>query len=135
MKKILSSIGLVAGLTLVAQAQNLQYVLNNSTVPIGASNVTTLVSHVGNEVGIHANIKLTGAGTAGVYFTLEASNDNVNWATTQHNFWLAANGATAVQRYTNFTINAIPFLRMTVHNTNSVAVTNSYIIVNNKRTF
>ncbi len=128
-------IGLAVGLTLGAQAQNIQYILNSGVVPIGASNVTTLVSHVGPEVSIQTTFALTGAGTAGLFFILEASNDNSRWATTPHNFWRAANGATAVNHITNFNVGAYPFLRLTVHNTNSVAATNSYITVNNKRAF
>lgn len=135
MKKILTLIGLVAGLTLSAQAQNIQYLLNNGVIPIGASNVVTFVAHQGEKISVQTSFQLTGAGTAGLFFTFEASNDNTRWATTPFNFWRAANGATAVNHLTNFTVDAAPFMRLTVHNTNSVAVTNSYITVNNKRAF
>lgn len=135
MKKLLSLIGLVVGLSLGTQAQNVQYILNNGVVPIGASNVVTFTSHVGNEIGVQINVGLTGAGTSGIALVFEQSNNNSTWSTTPIQFWRAANGATSVSHYTNFTINAAPFMRVTVHNTNSVAVTNSTITINNKRAY
>lgn len=135
MKKLLSLIGLVAGLTLSAQAQNIQYLLNNGVVPIGASNVVTFASHLGTEIGVQIDVGLTGAGTSGIAVVFEQSNNGTTWSTHPAQFWRAGNGATKVNHYTNFTINAAPFMRATIHNTNSVAVTNSTITINNKRMF
>ena len=124
--KALGIIGLVAGLSLGAQAQNVQYLVNG-VIPIGASNVVTAVAVDGQKIAVQLDIKLTGAGTAGVACILEASNNNTNWSTTPVQFWRAANGTTQVSHLTNFDIGPYTFLRWTIHNTNSVAVTNSVI--------
>lgn len=128
-------IGLVAGLTLGVQAQNIQYLVNNSTVPIGLSNVVTAVAVDGQDIAVQLDVKLTGAGTSGIALILEASNNNTNWSPTPIQFWRAANGATAVTHMTNFDVSAYPFLRWTIHNTNSVAVTNSTITMFTKKDY
>lgn len=126
-KKFCGIIGLAAGLTLGAQAQEYQSLLAaDGVVPIGLSNVVTFVAHKGSVMSIQSNTKLTGAGTSGLAVILEASNDNSTWSTTPLQYWRAANGATAVSHLTNFTATA-PFYRATIHNTNSVAITNSTI--------
>lgn len=127
--KAFGIIGLACGLTLGAQAQEYQALLaTDGVVPIGASNVVTFVAHKGSVVNFQLNTKLTGAGTSGLAVILEASNDASTWSTTPIQFWRAANGATAVSHSTNFTVFA-PFYRATIHNTNSVAITNSTISV------
>lgn len=129
--KTLGVIGLTAGLMLASvgetSAQNVQYLLNNGVIPIGLSNVVTFTAVEGQEVSIQYDIKLTGAGTAGVCTVIEASNNNTNWSTTPYQFFRAANGATMVSHLTNFDVGPYTFLRATIHNTNSVAVTNSTI--------
>lgn len=135
MKKLFSIIGLVAGLVLAAQAQTVQYLVNNSTIPIGASNVVTAVAVEGQNVAVQLNVKLTGAGTSGIAAVLEASNDNTTWSPTTVQFWRAANGATAVNHITNFNVGPFTFLRWTLHNTNSVAVTNSTITMIAKKDY
>jgi hypothetical protein len=116
-------------------AQNIQYLLSNSTIPIGLSNRVTATAVEAQKVGVGIDVKLTGAGTSGIAFILDVSNDNTNWCATPIQFWRAANGATAVTHYTNFTVDAAPFLRWTIHNSNSVAVTNSTITMNAKKDY
>ena len=126
MKKLFSIIGLVAGL-LSAQAQEFQSVLAaEGVIPIGLSNVVTIAATKGSVVSFQLNTKLTGAGTSGIAVIVEGSNDNSTWSTTPIQFWRAANGATAVSHVTNFTL-TYPFARLTIHNTNTLAVTNSTI--------
>lgn len=126
----LGIIGLAAGLALNAQAQvDTQTLLDSSgVIPIGASNVVTFTAIKGSSANFQLNTKLTGAGTSGIAVIIEGSNDNSTWASTPIQFWRAANGATAVGHITNFTL-PYPFVRATLHNTNSVAVTNSTITV------
>jgi len=127
--KTFGIIGLGAGLTLGAQAQESQSLLaTEGVVPIGLSNVVTFAANKGAVAHFQLNTKLTGAGTSGLAVILEASNDASTWSTTPIQFWRAANGATAVSHATNFTVTA-PFYRATIHNTNSVAITNSTISV------
>ena len=135
MKKFLLSSLLAAGFALGVTAQDIIYLLNNGTVPIGLSNVYTFSAVRGADVTIQATTKLTGAGTSGIGYVIDTSVDNSNWSTTPNQFWRAANGATAVSHLTNFNITSAPFVRLTVHNTNSVAVTNSTITVNVKRLY
>lgn len=135
MKKMFSIIGLAAGMVLAAQAQTVQYLVNNSTIPIGASNVVTAVAVEGQNVAVQLNVKLTGAGTSGIAAVLEASNDNTTWSPTTVQFWRAANGTTAVNHITNFNVGPFTFLRWTLHNTNSVAVTNSTITMIAKKDY
>ena len=119
----------IVGLALGAQAQDYQSLLDSTgVVPIGASNVVTFVANKGTVASFHVTAKLTGAGTSGLAVVLEQSNDNSSWATTPIQFWRATTGATAFNHVTNFTLTA-PFYRATIHNTNSVAVTNSTISV------
>lgn len=136
MKNILKIAGLAAALCATRlYGQDIQYLLNNGVVPIGASNVFKAASHRGSNVVIQTAFQLTGAGTAGVAFVLEASNDYATWSSTPHQFWRAANGATEVKHATNFNIGGAPFLRITCHNTNSLALTNSTITLHNKPDF
>lgn len=133
--KFLGIIGLATGLTLGAQAQDYQPLLDTSgVVPIGASNVVTFAAHKGSVINFQLNTKLTGAGTSGLAVILEASNDASTWSTTPIQFWRAANGSTAVSHSTNFTVVA-PFYRATIHNTNSLAITNSTINVSVKQNY
>ena len=133
--KALGIIGLVAGLSLGAQAQDYQSLLaSTGVVPIGASNVVTFAAVAGSTANFQMNTKLTGAGTSGVAVILEQSNDGSVWSTTPVQFWRASSGATAVSHMTNFTLTA-PFYRATIHNTNSLAVTNSTISVVVKRDY
>lgn len=133
--KAIGIIVLVAGLSLGAQAQSVQYLVNNGVVPIGASNVVTAVAVEGQKISVQLDVKLTGAGTAGVACILEASNNNSTWSPTPIQFWRAANGATAVNHITNFDVGPYTFLRWTIHNTNSVAVTNSTITMIAKKDY
>lgn len=127
--KICGIIGIACAFTVGAKAQDQQYLLSLSgVVPIGASNVVTFAAVNGTTANFQLNTKLTGAGTSGIAVVLEQSNDNSTWSTTPIQFWRAANGATAVSHMTNFTLTA-PFYRATIHNTNSLAVTNSTISV------
>lgn len=127
--KTLGIIGLASGLSLGARAQEYQALLSSDgVVPIGGSNIVTFVATKGSVASFHVTAKLTGAGTSGLAVILEQSNDNSNWATTPVQFWRATTGATAFNHVTNFTLTA-PFYRATIHNTNSVAVTNSTISV------
>lgn len=133
--KLLAFAGVLLAGALQVQAQNIQYLLSNGTIPIGLSNRVTCTAVEAQKVGIGIDLKLTGAGTSGIAFILECSNDNTNWCTTPTQFWRAANGTTAVTHYTNFTVDAAPFLRWVIHNTNSVAVTNSTITMNAKKDY
>lgn len=127
--KVCGVLGLAIGLSLPAQAQDYQSLLDSTgVIPIGLSNVVTFVATKGSTVNFQLNTKLTGAGTSGLAVILDSSNDNSTWSTTPIQFWRAANGATAVSHSTNFTLTA-PYYRATIHNTNSVAVTNSTISV------
>lgn len=134
LEKIKNSVrvGLLAfGLAFSAsvKAQSVQYLMANTTVPIGLSNIVSGLTAVkGSKISVHVHdLKLTGAGTSGVAFVLEASNNNTDWTTTTVQFWRAANGATAVGHITNLDIGPFSFLRWKIHNSNSVAVTNTTV--------
>lgn len=125
-----------ASAPIAAHAQNVQYILNNDVIPITGSITSAVVAVEGQKIAVQfASVKLTGAGTSGIAAIMDVSNDNSNWSTTPVQFWQAANGATAISHMTNFDIGPYCFLRFRVHNTNSVAVTNSTITLINKKDF
>lgn len=120
---------LLALTSLDAFAQQIQNLISSSTttVPAQASNAlaTAFSTTRGKDVYIQASFALTGAGTSGVLFSFDTSADNSVWQTGTHSFWIPASGTTAVKHATNWTINAVPFMRLNIiHNTNAAIVTN-----------
>lgn len=118
-----------------AQAQ-LQTLYADGTVPVVVSNVPNALidAKYAKDVSLQVQFKLHSAGTSGVAFVLDSSNDNVNWKTGTQNFWLAANGTTAVGTNINYAVNGLPYLRLAyVHNTNNAVVTNLIVTAFTKR--
>jgi hypothetical protein len=113
-----------------AFAQSPVVLLNGGTnnVPADTTNAVNLVlgRFPGSVTAVGADIKLAGAGTAGVLFTFQAGIDGSNWDTAK-TFTLRANGnGTSVNTtITNFTVSGYPYLKLvSIANSNATAVTN-----------
>jgi hypothetical protein len=113
-----------------AFAQSPVTLINGGTnnIPADTTNTYSLVlgRFPGSVTAVAADIKLAGAGTAGVLFTFQAGVDGSNWDTAK-TFTLRANGnGTAVNTtITNFTVSGYPYLKLvSAANTNATAVTN-----------
>ena len=135
MKYIIAILGALAFLATASNAQNIQYILSGTqTVPAGASNVNVSVPVAYSaNANLQFSANLTGAGTSMARIIVDESNDNSTWNTAVRTFNWTANGTTPVHLTTNLVVNAAPFLRFSIHNTNSVPITNISFSVATKR--
>lgn len=108
-----SPVTLISGTTIAAQATS------NYT-----HNITLTKAQ---DVAFQLSFQGAGAGTDNVTVTFKESVDGSTWSTTPTKTWVvAANGNTAVALTTNFTVNALGYLRVaSIANASaSVAMTN-----------
>lgn len=133
MKKLITILGALAMLATASHAQstnhanpNLYYLLSGvQTVPAGASNLNHSIAFWNSaNVNMQFSANLTGAGTAVARIIIDESNDGVTWNSAVRTFNWTAAGATPVHLTTNLAINAAPYLKFSIHNTNSVPITN-----------
>ena len=125
MKKIILMAALAA-LTLTARAQDYQVLRSGTqTVTGGTSNLQAVIKlKEAAQVSFQYSFKLTGAGTTGVLFSVDGSNDGQNWQSNITSWVRSGNGTTAVTGLTNFNFAATPFIRVLIHNTNAATATN-----------
>lgn len=126
MKKLLCTLLALMAFAVSASAQSYTALKRDTnTVLGGTSNLTETVRlSSSSQVSFQYSFKLTGAGTTGVLFSVDGSNDATNWQTGIASWVRSGNGTTAVTGLTNFNFGATPFVRVQIHNTNAAVATN-----------
>ena len=126
MNKLVLLLTLVAGLVAAKAQDN----VNNywSATPLFSTaslpgrvltngvSVTNVFRVSGKDLGLQWNVQASGASTSNAIATVAKSIDGRNWDTLA-TFTLAASGTTPVSVSTNYTVNAIPWVRVVVTTT------------------
>jgi hypothetical protein len=120
MKTILTAfkaITLLVLCTLAATAQQYSPVtlIDGTTIAASATSNYThdVVLTKASDVAFQLSFQGDGAGTDAVTVTFKESVDGSTWSTTPTKTWIvAANGNTAVALTTNFTVNALGYIRL-----------------------
>lgn len=137
MKRILSLI-IAAASVICASAADYYYIpmTVNATNALAATSTNSYTTQLVmdaqkyKEVGIAVSLKLTGAGTTPVIFSVQESLDGSTWATTpKHVFSVTPAGTAERNVVTNITANAVGYFRISaIQNDNSAAVTNLSVV-------
>jgi len=138
-KILLAAVAAVALLALCTpHAAAQQYGILSQLYDGGTNNIaaTTTNSAVAKIIGVtkyddlalDIKFSLTGAGTSNIVFKLDEGTDGVNWLANTRTITMAANGTNAVYLPTNYTVNAMGYLRLNVvENPATNAITNLQI--------
>lgn len=137
---VLGLVVCAASMAAPANAQSDLDTIGSSTtsVPAQASNIVAGSSWVvavpkSRDIAFQVEFTLSGAGTSGVAFQFDSSLDNSTWFTNSHRFWIPGVGTGRAIYNTNWTINALPYLRLnTIHNTNNAVLSNLVVKINRK---
>jgi hypothetical protein len=113
----LTALVVLALCTLTATAQQYSPVTLISGTTIAATATSNYTHDVvltkASDVAFQLSFQGNGAGTDAVTVTFKESIDGTTWSTTPTKTWVvAANGNTAVALVTNFTVNAVGYIRL-----------------------